>query len=117
MGIIYDIPSLDEGEIHEDSFVDEHIFPILSMNPWYWDIIVYLQTLKVPSHLSRDESRRVTNNYLIVDNNLYHRGVDSILCCWLTHEEDELKWINVSHNQSLVKRYVMPQTLDHMDDS
>ena len=45
-------PSLDEGEIQEDSFVDEHIFLISTMDPWYGDIIVYLRTLKVPYHLS-----------------------------------------------------------------
>ena len=28
-------------------------------------------------------------NYLIVDDTLYHRGVDSILCRCLTHEEVE----------------------------
>ena len=64
------------------------------MDPWYGDITVYLQTLKVPSHLSRDECRRlrhVSKNYLIVDNTLYRCGVDSILRrrCF-THEEDEV---------------------------
>ena len=55
--LIFDFPSLDEGEIHEDSFVDEHIFLISTMDPCYGDIIIYLQTLKVPSHLARDEHR------------------------------------------------------------
>ena len=50
--LISNFPSLDEGEVHEDSFVNEHIFLILTTDPWYGDIIVYLQTLKVPSHLS-----------------------------------------------------------------
>ena len=44
-------PSLDEGEVHEDSFIDEHIFLILTTDPWYGEIIIYFQTLKVPSHL------------------------------------------------------------------
>ena len=54
---------------------------------------MYLQTLKVPTHLSQDERRRlchVPKNYLIVDNTLYRRGVDSILRCCLTHEEAEV---------------------------
>ena len=50
--LISDFPSLDEGEIHEDSFVDEHIFLISTTNRWCGKIIFYLQTLKVPSHLS-----------------------------------------------------------------
>ena len=32
--------SLDEGEVHEDSFIDEYIFLISNADPWYWDIIV-----------------------------------------------------------------------------
>ena len=74
-------------------FIDEHIFLISNLDPWYGDIIIYLQTLKVPTHLSWDERRRlphVSNNYLIVDNTLYIRGVDSILRCCLTHEEAEV---------------------------
>ena len=74
-------------------FIDEHIFLISTLDPWYGDIIIHLQTLKVPTHLSWDERRRlrhVSKNYLIVDNTLYRRGVDSILRRCLTHEEDEL---------------------------
>ena len=54
---------------------------------------MYLQTLKVPTHLSRDERRRVchvSKNYLIVDNTLYRRGVDSILWHCLNHEDAEV---------------------------
>ena len=91
--LISDFSSLDEGDVHEDSFVDEHIFLISTTEPWYGDIIIYLQTLKVPSHLSRDEHRRlchVAKNYLIVDNTLYCHGVDSILHHCLTRKEAEV---------------------------
>ena len=73
---------MEEEEVYEDTFVDEHIFLISTLDPWYGDIIVYLQTLKVPPHLSRDKRRQlhhVAKNYLIVDKTLYHHGVDSIL--------------------------------------
>ena len=40
--LIFDFPSLDEGEVHEDSFVDEHIFLISTSDTWYGDIIIYL---------------------------------------------------------------------------
>ena len=53
--LIYDFPSEEEEEICEDMCVDEHIFLISTLDPWYGDIIIYLQTLKVPTHLSRDE--------------------------------------------------------------
>ena len=53
--LISDFPNLEKEEVYEDSFVDEYIFLIPNVDPWYRDIIVYLQTLKVPTHLSRDE--------------------------------------------------------------
>ena len=88
---------MDEGEVHEDSLVDEHIFLISNVNPWYGDIIVYLQTLKFPTHLSRDECRRlrqVANKYIIMEDTLYYHGIDSILRHCLTHEEDEVMLID-----------------------
>ena len=74
--LISDFPSEEEEEVYKDTFVDEHIFLISTLDPWYGDIIIYLQTLKVPTYLSWDERRRlrhVSKNYLIVDNTLYHR--------------------------------------------
>ena len=91
--LISDFPSEGEDLVCEDMFVDEHILLISTLDPWYGDIIIYLQKLKTPTHLSRDEGRQlrhISKNYLIVDNTLYHRGVDSILRRCLTHEEDEV---------------------------
>ena len=73
MELIFDFPSEEEEEVYEDTFVDDYIFLISTLDPWYGDIIIYLQTLKVPTHLSWDERRRlchVSKNYLIVDNTL-----------------------------------------------
>ena len=53
--LISDFPSEEEEEVCEDTCVDEHIFLISTLDPWYGDIIIYLQTLKVPTHLSWDE--------------------------------------------------------------
>ena len=33
--IISDFLNLDEGEVHEDSVVDKHIFLISTTDPWY----------------------------------------------------------------------------------
>ena len=91
--LISNFPSEAEELVCEDTFVDEHIFLISTTDPWYRDIIVYLQTQRTPTHFSRDERRRlhhVSKNYLIVDNTLYHRGVDSILRHCLTHDEVEV---------------------------
>ena len=48
-------PSEAEELVSEDMFFDEHIFLISTSDPWYGDIIVYLQTQRTPTHLSRDE--------------------------------------------------------------
>ena len=80
--LILNFPSEAKELVCEDTFIDEHILLISTLDPYYGDIIVYLQTFKVPTHLSRDERRRlrhVSKNYLIVDNTLYRHGVDSIL--------------------------------------
>jgi hypothetical protein len=50
--LISNFPRLDEDVIHVDSFADEHIFLVSSSDPWYGDIVLYLQTLKFPHHLS-----------------------------------------------------------------
>ena len=55
--LISDFPSLEEEEVYEHTFVDEHIYFISTLDPWYGDIIVYLQMFNVPTHLSRDEQK------------------------------------------------------------
>ena len=45
-------PSETEELVCEDKFFDEHIFLISTLDPWYGDIIIYLQTLKTTTHLS-----------------------------------------------------------------
>ena len=81
-----------EDTVYEESFPDEHLFLISSLDPWYGDIIVYLQTSKFPSTFSKDEHRKLCHlakNYVIIGDTLYCRGVDSILRCCLTLEEAE----------------------------
>eukprot|EP00253_Pinus_taeda_P006880 PITA_06880 len=79
-----------EDTIYEESFLDEHLFLISSLDRWYGDIIVYLQTSKFPSTFSKDERRKLRHlakNYVIIGDTLYRRGVDSILRRCLTLEE------------------------------
>ena len=40
--IISDFPSKVKELVCEDTFVDEHIFLISTLDPWYGDIIVYM---------------------------------------------------------------------------
>jgi hypothetical protein len=98
--LISEFPRLDEDVIHVDSFVEEHIFLVSSSNPWYGYIFVYLQTLKFPQHLSRDDRQNIryqVKNYLIIDDTLYRRGVDSILHRCLNQEEVE-SGLNYCHS-------------------
>jgi len=53
--LISNYPQLDEDIFHDDAFMDEHIFLISYLDPWYGDIFIYLQTLKLPQHLSRED--------------------------------------------------------------
>ena len=50
--LISNFSSRREEEACEDTFVDEHNFLISTLDPWYGDIIIFLQTLKFPTHLS-----------------------------------------------------------------
>jgi hypothetical protein len=49
--LISDFPQLEEDVIPIDSFVDEHIFLVSSLDPWYGDIVLYLQNLKFAHHI------------------------------------------------------------------
>jgi hypothetical protein len=76
--------------VPEESPIRGDMFLIASSDPWYGDILVYLQTLKCPTSASHDERRRIRHqakNYLILEDTLYRRGVDCILRRCLTHEE------------------------------
>ena len=53
--LISDFPSEAEESVCEDTFIDEHILLISTTDPWYGDIIVYLQMQRTPTHFSRDE--------------------------------------------------------------
>ena len=94
--------------IDDDSFPDEHIFLIATSDPWYGYILIYLHTLKYPTAYSREEQRKLclhANNYLIIGDTLYRRGVDSILRHCLTHEEAEIV-LNDSHSGACGGHYL-----------
>ena len=71
--LISELPCGDEI-VYDESFSDEHLFLISPQDPWYGDIIVYLQTAKFPSTFSKDERRKLCHlakNYLIIGDALY----------------------------------------------
>ena len=80
--------------------MDESLFLISSSDPWYGDIIIYLQTQSYRSNTSRSEQRRIRYQekyYMIVSDTLYHRGIDTVLRRCLTHEEAK-KVLNDFHS-------------------
>ena len=79
--LIAEFPTEEDVAVEYDSFPNEHIFLIATSDPWYGDILIYLQTLKYPAAYSREERRKLrlhAKNYLIIGDTLYRRGVDSV---------------------------------------
>ena len=98
--IIAEFPTEEDVVVEDDSFPDEHIFLISTSDPWYGDILIYLQNLKYPATFLQGEQRKLcvhAKNYLIIGDTLYRRGVDSILRRCLTHEEAEIV-LNDAHS-------------------
>jgi hypothetical protein len=91
--LISELPVESSDVTPKESPIKRDIFLISSLDPWYGDILVYLQTLKCPTSTSRDEHQRIRHqekNYHILDDTLYRRGVDCILRRCITHEEAKL---------------------------
>jgi hypothetical protein len=88
--LICDLPHTDEEIELNDSIPDDSLFIISMSNPWYGDILLYLQTQPFQLGISHDERRRIRNHskyYLIISDTLYHHGIGIVLCCCLNHEE------------------------------
>ena len=97
--LLSDFPGTNEVISYDESLVDDHLFLIDSSDLWYGSIIVYLQTTKFPSNVSKEERRCIRHQakyYLIINDTLYRRGVDTILWRCLTHKEAE-KVLNDCH--------------------
>jgi hypothetical protein len=81
--LISELP-VDSGDVvPEESPIRGDMFLITSSDPWYGDILIYLQTLKCPTSASHDERWHICHqakNYLIPNDTLYLRGVDCVLC-------------------------------------
>eukprot|EP00253_Pinus_taeda_P019674 PITA_19674 len=98
--LLCDLPSSSNDATSEEAMVDENLFMISSSDLWYRDIIIYLQTQTYRSNTSRSEQQRIqyqAKDYVIVDDTLYRRGIDTILRRCLTHEEAE-KVLNDFHS-------------------
>ena len=47
----------DQEELLEETFLDDNLFLIDSSNPWYGNVLIYLQTMQFPPNLSLKERR------------------------------------------------------------
>lgn len=90
--LMCDFPRTDIEIVVEEPIADESLFLISTSDPWYGDIIVYLQTQSFQPELSRSEHRKIrfqSQQFKIIGDTLYRRGADSIFRHCLTHEEAE----------------------------
>jgi hypothetical protein len=90
--LICNIPHADEDTEPRYSLQDKTLFLISMSNPWYGDILLYLQTQRFQPDISREEHCRICHHshcYLIIGDTLYHCGIDIILRRCLTHQEVE----------------------------
>jgi hypothetical protein len=81
--LISELPVESVDVTPKESPIKGDLFLISSLDPWYGDILVYLQTLKCPASASHDEGQCICHqekNYLILEDTLHRQGVDCILC-------------------------------------
>eukprot|EP00253_Pinus_taeda_P003229 PITA_03229 len=98
--LLCSLPSAAASSQIEESISDETLFLISTLDPWYGDIIVYLQTSSFRPDTSKDARRRIRHqaqSYRIVGDTLYRLGVDSVLRRCLTFEEAE-RVLNYCHS-------------------
>jgi hypothetical protein len=73
------IPKIDYSLTVEDQFSDEHLFVVTTKPPWYADVENYLETRKLPAHLSSRERKMIVQHsaqFTWIGGYLFHRRVD-----------------------------------------
>ena len=73
-----------------ESLPDDSLFLMDLWDPWYGDILVYLQTQRFRPLSMKDDRRQLRDlaqHYLIVGDSLYHRNIDTMLRQCVMHEE------------------------------
>jgi hypothetical protein len=96
-----DLPSTETKNVVEDSLPDKSLFLISSDDVWYGYIIIYLQNQTFrPDIYSIDHHHILYQacQYIILDDTLYHHGIDSIFWRCLTYNEAE-KYLNDCHSR------------------
>jgi len=99
---LYEFPHTDKKIVAQDSFADESLFLISTSDPWYGDIIIYLQNKKLRLELSKIDCHRIqyqSQQYNNVGDTLYRRGTNSIFQRCLTLQGAE-KALNDCHSRA-----------------
>ena len=87
------LPQVSQPLQELDSLPDDSLFLMDSSDPWYEDILVYLQTQHFRHSATKDDRQRLRHlaqHYLIVGDALYHRDIDTVLRGCVIHEEAEM---------------------------
>ena len=90
--LMCDFPRAHMEIVAEEPIVDESLFQIFTLDPWYGDIIIYLQTQSFRPEISRSKRRKIrfqSQQFKIIGDTLYRRGADSIFQHCLIHDEAE----------------------------
>lgn len=77
-----DLPQGSNESVAHDSLPNESLSLISLSNPFYGDILVYLQTHLFWPELSKDNRPCIhhkASQYLVVGDVLYHQSVDIVL--------------------------------------
>eukprot|EP00253_Pinus_taeda_P030328 PITA_30328 len=84
-----DFPAGEEGTV-DDQMLDEHLFAISVLSPWFADIANYLVPAQFPLHLSSKEKSRIMRKsapFTWIGGNLFKLSPDQILRCCIREEE------------------------------
>lgn len=114
--LICSLPSASLPIGTDEQLLDETLFLIITLDPWYGDIIVYLKTSTFQSALSKDDRlhiRHQSQPYHIVGDTLYRVGVDSILrqCLILNEAERVLNYCHSGTCGGLLFGYATAQKI------
>ena len=78
---LYRLHTLDDLAAIDDSFLDEHLFLLITQNPWYADIANYLTTGRTPPHFSAKERRLLAEksfNFSWISRFMFYTGLDQV---------------------------------------
>ena len=76
------IQNIREDSLVEDKFPDEYLFAVTTQTPWFIDVVNYLVTGKLPSHLFPRDKRKIMQDsarYSWITNELYKTRPDLMI--------------------------------------